>query len=83
MVDNRKYKNELHNSSTKPMMDCIPQEMVIDYVRLAAAYVPFQHMCELFSPIEALKKGTPFPELFSPYDAGNKKNKARKSPEYM
>ena len=53
---------------------CIPQEMVINNVRLAAAYVPYQQLCTLLSPIEALKHGTAFPELYSPYD-GKDKNK--------
>jgi len=46
---------------------CIPQETVITNVKLASAYVPFQKMCSNLSPIEALKKGTIFPELYSPY----------------
>ncbi|OPJ58060.1 spore coat associated protein CotJA [Clostridium oryzae] len=56
-----------------PRMDkCIPQELTIRDVRLATAYVPFQKLCNTFSPIEALKLGTIFPELYSPY---NKKAK--------
>jgi len=55
------------------MNDCIPQETVIRNVRLAAAYVPYQKLCTLFSPIEALKRGTAFPELYSPYDGEDKK----------
>lgn len=46
---------------------CIPQETVIRNVRLAAAYVPYQRLCTLLSPINSLKAGTVFPELFSPY----------------
>ncbi|NMB95588.1 MAG: spore coat associated protein CotJA [Clostridiaceae bacterium] len=46
---------------------CIPQETAITNVRLARAYVPFQRLCNLFSPEEALEKGTVFPELYSPY----------------
>ena len=34
---------------------------------LARAYVPFQIMNQVFSPDEALKKGTLFPELYRPY----------------
>ena len=60
----------------KSSENCIPQETVIMNVRLAAAYVPFQYLCTLFSPVEALKKGTVFPELYSPYEGKNK----RKSP---
>jgi hypothetical protein len=46
---------------------CISQETSIRNVRLAAAYVPFQKLCSLLSPVNALKAGTVFPELFSPY----------------
>ncbi len=51
---------------------CIPQELVIENVRLAAAYVPYQYLCELFNPIESLANGTAFPELFSPFDKRDK-----------
>lgn len=34
---------------------------------LARAYVPFQVMGQVYSPREALKKGTLFPELYRPY----------------
>lgn len=34
---------------------------------LARACVPFQIMNQVFSPREALKKGTLFPELYQPY----------------
>jgi len=57
-----------------PMDNCIPQETVIKNVRLAAAYVPFQKLCTLFAPLEALKRGTAFPELYSPYDGEDKKH---------
>ena len=55
-----------------PMNNCITQETVIKDVRLAAAYVPYQYLCTLFSPIEALKRGTVFPELYSPYQGEDK-----------
>jgi hypothetical protein len=35
---------------------------------LARAYIPFQTMNQVFSPSEALKKGTLFPELYKPYE---------------
>ncbi|HLR33987.1 MAG TPA: spore coat associated protein CotJA [Tissierellales bacterium] len=35
--------------------------------QLARAYVPFQIMNQIFSPEEALRKGTLFPELYEPY----------------
>ncbi|NLV77202.1 MAG: spore coat associated protein CotJA [Tissierellia bacterium] len=34
---------------------------------LARVYIPFQIMNGVFSPSEALKKGTLFPELYKPY----------------
>jgi hypothetical protein len=46
---------------------CIPQETVIENVRLAHAYVPFEKMCYTFDPLTALKKGTAFPPLFNIY----------------
>ena len=51
---------------------CTPQETDIKNVRLAMAYVPFQILCELFKPLEALNKGTAFPELYSPYNGKDK-----------
>ncbi|NLJ97723.1 MAG: spore coat associated protein CotJA [Tissierellia bacterium] len=36
---------------------------------LARAYVPIQIMNQVYSPSEALKKGTLFPELYRPYKA--------------
>ncbi len=46
---------------------CIPQETVIKDVKLAHAYVPIQHMCETFMPLESLRKGTIFPPLVNGY----------------
>jgi len=57
-----------------PMNNCIPQETEIKNVRLAAAYVPYQKLCTLFTPLEALKRGTAFPELYSPYNGEDKKH---------
>ncbi|MGH4121023.1 spore coat associated protein CotJA [Clostridium sp.] len=57
------------------MNNCIPQETVIENVRLAAAYVPFQNICALFTPVDALMRGTAFPELYSPYIGENKKSR--------
>lgn len=36
-------------------------------VKLATAYVPWQHYGAIYSPAEALEKGTLFPELYRPY----------------
>lgn len=61
-----------------PMGYCIPQETVIEGVRLAAAYVPYQKFCTRFSPLEGLMRGTVFPELVSPYEGRDKKYKVSK-----
>ncbi|MGI6705141.1 MAG: spore coat associated protein CotJA [Clostridia bacterium] len=60
-----------------PDKPCIPQETTLTNVRLATAYVPFQKFCGTFTPIEALSKGTAFPELYSPYIPENKHSKPR------
>ncbi len=51
----------------KPRETCIPQEESIHNVQLAHAYVPFQKLCDTFRPLEALRKGTIFPELYNVY----------------
>ncbi|AAK79304.1 hypothetical protein BJV85_002658 [Clostridium acetobutylicum] len=68
--DNDMYDND-PNVDYSRGQNCIPQETVIRNVRLAAAYVPFQKMCNILPPIEGLKRGTIFIELYSPY--GRKK----------
>lgn len=68
-------KSNISNENSPSTGQCIPQETMINNVRLAAAYVPYQKLCTLFSPIEALKAGTAFPELFSPYDKKNENSK--------
>lgn len=75
MAKDTKLGSNMANNSCSPKNECIPQEMVIRNVRLAAAYVPYQYLCTLFSPIEALKFGTVFPELYSPYEGKDKKHK--------
>lgn len=37
-------------------------------LKLAHAYVPFQVMNKVYSPREALCKGTLFPELYMPFE---------------
>ncbi|WP_312811079.1 spore coat associated protein CotJA [Sedimentibacter sp.] len=71
MINNRRL-DEMYYSNPET---CIPQELVIENVRLAAAYVPYQFMCEVFSPIESLAAGTAFPELFSPYNRKDNENR--------
>ena len=46
---------------------CIPQETYINNVELARAYVPFQKLCNTFTPIGALTRGTAFPPLYDAY----------------
>lgn len=48
------------------MDDCMEQRDT-SYFKLAHAYVPFQEVDEIYSPSEALCKGTLFPQLFMPY----------------
>ena len=69
---------EMSKLSCSPVGYCIPQETVIESVRLAAAYVPYQKFCTVFSPIEGLARGTAFPELVSPYESKEKKYKMGK-----
>jgi hypothetical protein len=47
--------------------DCMPQESYISNVVLAHAYVPFQKLCNTFSPIGSLTRGTAFPPLYETY----------------
>jgi hypothetical protein len=46
---------------------CVPQETVIENVKLARAYVPFEIRCATFAPDIALPKGTIFPPLWDNY----------------
>lgn len=70
------YENPMYPGvKCRPTGMCIPQETVIRNVKLAAAYVPFQTLCNLFCPMDALKHGTIFPELYSPYSGRDKKYK--------
>ncbi|SKA80937.1 Spore coat associated protein JA (CotJA) [Clostridium sp. USBA 49] len=82
-----KPEDGIYNEPCIPMQECIPQEMVIKNVRLATAYVPYQNLCELFKPLEALKRGTAFPELYSKFEAPYDpqavyKSKVKKNREY-
>ncbi|MFL0246006.1 spore coat associated protein CotJA [Candidatus Clostridium stratigraminis] len=63
---------QMQEMNFNPKNNCIPQETVIRNVRLAAAYVPYQKLCTILSPLEALTKGTVFPELYSPYEGKDK-----------
>ena len=74
MTDILRPNCNVQNISAMPQPVCVPQETAIYNVRLAMAYVPFQKMCTLLNPLEALSKGTVFPELYSPYDGKGKKS---------
>ena len=77
MINNRRPRDDMFYPNPDV---CIPQELVIDNVLLARAYVPYQFMCETFNPIESLAAGTAFPELFSPYNRlDNEKRSCRPS----
>ncbi|KAB2951979.1 spore coat associated protein CotJA [Heliorestis acidaminivorans] len=59
----RKHRPDLLPEVTKPIYD--PN---VYSPKLAEAYVLWQKYCPPFySPTEALKKGTLFPELYRPY----------------
>src|SRR5690554_5216143 len=58
-----------------PCHPCVPQETVIENVKLARAYVPFQKLCGTYPAVRALCKGTLFPALFSPYKGPDKKHR--------
>jgi hypothetical protein len=75
MVENIRHEKEARPMKCCKMDQCIPQEMTIQNVKLAAAYVPFQKLCSTFSPLDGLKRGTIFPELYSPYSGKSKKHK--------
>ena len=42
---------------------CVPWEQVISNVQIAHAYVPWQKLCTTLTPMQALRRGTAFPEL--------------------
>lgn len=73
-VDSRKC-----NSCTTKT--CVPYETVIYNVRLAQAFVPYQKLCSILCPLAALKIGTIFPELYSPYVGMTKKCKQHRNSE--
>lgn len=74
MAKDANSKVDRYATNCPPKAQCVPQELVIKNVRLAAAYVPYQKLCSVFSPMEALKHGTVFPELYSPYSGKEKKH---------
>lgn len=55
------------NEKTKCHKPCVPYEEEIQVDRLARAYVPFQHYCNVMDAEKALVRGTAFEELYMPY----------------
>ncbi|MDD3839716.1 MAG: spore coat associated protein CotJA [Clostridia bacterium] len=49
------------------MVNAAKYKVMPSKFKLATAYIPFQYMCKLYSPMEGLMKGTIFPELYKPY----------------
>lgn len=58
------YTNNNNEQSTHHFPDCLRPS---SRYKLARAYVPYQIMDKVYSPKEALKKGTLFPELYMPF----------------
>lgn len=62
---NKKYL--YYNEPNRCMAKCAPEYIMPEMgpeFKLATAYVPFQKLCNIFEPMEALCKGTLFPELY-------------------
>lgn len=51
----------------KKMYECIEAEECLPMPMYATAYVKFQQLCTLYSPMEGLENGTIFPELNFPH----------------
>lgn len=53
--------------NNRKMMNCcfVPQYLYMP--KLATAYVPFQYLMCLYTPMDGLGRGTIFPELDRPY----------------
>ncbi|MFZ5975596.1 MAG: spore coat associated protein CotJA [Bacillota bacterium] len=68
-MNNACNMNEMQGMyDTDPCMcQCMQEEELCPGLPLAQAYVRPQTYCRTFSPQEALKCGTLFPELVSPY----------------
>lgn len=44
--------------------NCVPQETYINDVKLAHAYVPRQKLCDTYTPLGSLMRGTAFPSIY-------------------
>lgn len=69
MVDNRMINNIMENDDCECGFDDEESVFPENYM-FGQSYVPIQRMTTTFKPCTGLKMGTIFPELVSPYTAG-------------
>jgi len=66
--DNVKDNSDLKSNAKSNIKNCqsyLPECLFMP--KLAHAYVPFQYLVCLYTPLDGLEKGTIFPELDRPY----------------
>lgn len=63
-AENREPAGEIKAEAVEPDFEAA---WLYPSPRLAQAYVVWQKYGQIYSPAEALKRGTIFPELYSPY----------------
>ena len=70
MYRRHRYNKRTCGCMNQPQRNC-PNCRMPDFMpenpQLAKAYVPYQELDDTFCPEEALKHGTAYPELVSPY----------------
>ncbi len=65
--------NDLYKGNMIPMNDTMStQSPTLDGLQLAMVYTPVQHFQRLYSPEDALKRGTLFEELDKPLWEGER-----------
>ena len=69
----------MNNQSQRNCPNCNVPDFMPENPQLAKAYVPYQELDDTFCPEEALKHGTAYPELVSPYC----KNQSQKVIKYL
>ena len=57
----------MNNQPQRNCPNCNVPDFMPENPQLAKAYVPYQELDDTFCPEEALKHGTAYPELVSPY----------------
>lgn len=67
MKDQRRFEPGAFGGNPFPKGYGYPGYPVLPQLELATAHVPWQRFTRVYSPWEALEKGTLFPELFKPY----------------